>query len=166
MKQNIIGDTAAMLLLIIMVGVVASLFLSTADSNVQTRLKDKTISYVDNARTMGKLTPAAYMAYLNSIHNCGEFEAQIKIVRDVSYNSGSDIVADTIILSESELISYMFPDAGADRSYILNSGDRVYACVRRTGAGLTSLASLFGQGGKKGDLICEYSGQVLHDGRY
>ncbi len=162
--KNILGDTAAIVVLIIMVGVVAALFLSSADGNVQTRLKDKTVDYVDSARAMGKLTPAAYVAYRQSVSNCGEFEPQIKVVRSVSYIKDGEVTTDMVTIAESEILAYMFPDGGSDKEFILNTNDRVYACVRRTGAGFTSLAGLFGQGGHEGDLICEYSGLTLHDG--
>ena len=154
-------------MLILTVGVISALFLNSADGDIQTRLKDRTSKFVDSARATGKIDPNEYLEYVAAVANCGEFEATIKVSRNITYatTTTGDIASAQIGIAQDEVLAYMFPEGSSDnKSYPLNNGDRVNVSIRRTGAGLTSLLSLIGRGGRNGDLICEYSGTVYRTG--
>ncbi len=165
--DDILGKTVGALLLVGMIIFCTALFLNSADSNIQTKLKDDSCEFIDSCRAKGCIEPAALSKFLSRIGDCGEFSATVYVDKKTSYydETAGKIIHSTSRIDEEELLTAIYPATGDDKPYNLSTGDRISVEVKRTGAGFTAMFGLIGRGGKAGDLITEYSGLVLHDGR-
>ena len=164
--DDIIGRTFAAILIVATILVGVALFLNTADSNIQTKIKDDSVSFVDSCRGLGKITPDLIYSYLQKVGACGEFEATVTVERqNAYYDDVNDKVSHTTsFVLMPELLDRIFA-TGGNQDYVLRTGDRISVKVTRTGAGFTAMLGFIGRGGQNGDLITEYGGLVLHDGR-
>ena len=165
--DDIIGRTIGALLLVGMILFCTALFLNSADANIQTKLKDDSAAFVDSCRTKGKVEPSELLTYLNKIASCGDFTANVYVDKKTSYydDANDDIIHSTTRVTEADLFEYIYPATGDNRAYKLYTGDRISVEVKRTGAGFTAMYGLIGRAGRDGDIVTEYSGLVLHDGR-
>lgn len=164
---DIIGRAVAVILLVAVILFGVALFLNTADSNIQTKLKDDSISFVDSCRGLGKIDPIELITYIDKVENCGDFEAVVSVEKTAEYYDETQdrLSHSTTYIAHKQLLDAIYSSSGQDKPYILHSGDRIQVEVRRTGAGFTALFGLIGRGGREGDLITSYGGLVLHDGR-
>lgn len=164
---DIIGRAVAVILLVLIIVFGVALFLNAADANVQTKLKDDSISFVDSCRGLGKIEPSELIAYIDKVENCGDFEAIVSVEKTSEYYDevNDRLSHSTTYISHKQLLDAIYTSSGQDKPYILHSGDRIQVEVKRTGAGFTALFGLVGRGGREGDLITSYGGLVLHDGR-
>lgn len=150
--------------------VLVTMIMMGVDRNATSFVQAKTMDYVDQLRTSGRVEPDDYLIYTNTLGKTGSYSVEMKIRRRMAYGDDSGVVNDLITVNDQQLRDYLFGyydntrHAYINRTYMLNKDDTVEVTVKRIGPGLTAMASPLGLQGKTGDLICQYEGLVEHDG--
>ena len=140
------------------------------DRSATSYVQAKTMDYVDQLRTSGRVEPDDYLIFTNTLGKTGSYSVEVKVRRRMAYGDATGVVNDKITVTDQQLRDYLFGYYDAvnqryvNRTYMLNKDDDVEVTIRRIGPGLTAMASPLGLQGKTGDLICQYEGLVEHDG--
>ena len=134
--------------------------LKTEDA-VQSYVQSRTVSFIDDCRASGCISPQNYLTYVYAIGATGTYDIQIEHQSSVAY-PGQDPdtwLNGSIAYYRDEILNEMF-GAGSEQDYPMKNGDYLSITVQGKGSGITDALLMFFTGTDGGKVAVSYGGQV------
>ena len=119
--------------------------LKTEDA-VQSYVQSRTVSFIDDCRASGCISPQNYLTYVYAIGATGTYDIQIEHHGSIAYY-------------RDEILNEMF-SAGSEQDYPMKNGDYLSITVQGKGSGITDALLMFFTGTDGGKVAVSYGGQV------
>lgn len=140
------------------------------DTVSQSYIDNAVVEFVDNARTAGKITPAAYEKLCNDI-DTAHMLCEIKITHSSAYTVPTNVVDpatgyfETVTYREdfikSEILNVMYPPVGDNVDYQMKNGDYLKVEVQNISPTLGSrMLRMFTTKNSDTTLFASYGGYV------